>query len=137
VTLQLEESGAVRCDECGPDRRHRIGDVVRVWIDRHGFYLCPEHRADLHRLTAPPVPPEGERGPCEGWKRVGASSWRLSLTDYIELLVWRAGTGWTWECNVLRMYAVAVFDSADAAKLAAEDAARKLLDEALGKLGGR
>jgi hypothetical protein len=161
VTLQLEESGAVRCDECGPDRRHRIGDVVRVWIDRHGFYLCPEHRADLHRLTAPPVEAAGERGPCDGWGpwpgdpdvaelvagHIIAHAWQGEFTDQSAAVVGVRRICWqlfsfdhTDEGDAGNHYRPfreigGVERTLDAAKLAAESAARKLLDEARARLG--
>lgn len=70
------------------------------------------------------------RVPCEGWRKVGARSWRLVLNEYAEIEVWQPGERWTWELRLgspmsksLAEYAREPFDAPEAAMLAAEDAA--------------
>ena len=85
---------------------------------------------------------EPARVPCEGWRKVGARSWRLVLNEYAEIYVWQPGERWTWELRLgspmsksLAEHAREPFDAPEAAMLAAEDAAADLLRAGLRAMG--
>lgn len=85
---------------------------------------------------------EPARVPCEGWRKVGARSWRLVLNEYAEIEVWQPGERWTWELRLgspmsksLAEHAREPFDAPEAAMLAAEDAAADLLRAGLRAMG--
>jgi hypothetical protein len=138
------------CDAC----EEKCAAVARIHGRWACFDLCAECRADLHRLTAPPVEAAGERGPCEGWGpwpgdpdvaelvagHIIAHAWQGEFTDHCWQVFSFDHTDEGDADNHYRPFREiggGVERTLDAAKLAAEDAARKLLTEALGKLGGR
>jgi hypothetical protein len=118
------------CEAC--DDQHSTDDNILIAVERfHGgaaLALCPEHLADLHRLTAPACPypctPEAPkfscpvhgarrmsgplamiaeavgRKPCGAWRKIGARRWRLVLSPHAEVFAWQPGARWTWEIRL-------------------------------------